>query len=60
MEKRGIIADGVTPPVETDSPKAGSADMLFGESAAEKRAKVVDLDNDFRKRAADAARTSIN
>ena len=60
MEKRGIIASGLTPPVDTDSPKHDSADMLSGKSAAEKRAEVVDLDNDFRKRAADAARTSIN
>lgn len=60
MEKRGIIAEGITPPVESDSPKPDLADMLAGRSAAEKQAKVADLDNDFRKRAADAARTSIN
>ena len=60
MEKRGIIADGITPPTETDSLKHDAAGMLSGKSSAEKQAKVVDLDNDFRKRAADAARTSIN
>jgi hypothetical protein len=60
MEKRGIIESGLTPPVDTDSQKHDSADMLSGKSDAEKRAEVVDLDNDFRKRAADAARTSIN
>lgn len=60
MEKRGIIASGVTPPVETDSPKHDLADMLSRKSAAEKQAEVADLDNDFRKRAAETARTSIN
>jgi hypothetical protein len=60
MEKRGIIADGITPPAETDSLKHDVAGMLSGKSTAEKQAKVVDLDNDFRRRAAEAVRTSIN
>jgi len=60
MEKRGIIESGLTPPVDTDSPKHDSAAMLSGKSAAEKQATVADLDNDFRRRAAEAARTSIN
>lgn len=60
MEKRGIIESGITLPTETDSLKHAGAGMLSGKSLAEKQAKVVDLDNDFRKRAADAARASIN
>ena len=60
MEKRGIIADGVTPAGDGDSLKHAAVDMLSVKSTAEKQAKVAELDDDFRKRAAEAARTSIN
>jgi hypothetical protein len=45
MEKQGVIKQGVTPPEDNAAPKA-----------AEKQAQVVELDNDFRKRAAESAR----
>lgn len=46
MEKRGIIEPGRTPPEkELQEPQ-------------QKTAAIADLDNDFRKRAADAANTA--
>jgi hypothetical protein len=46
MEKRGVIKAGVTPPVEQAEPVSKSQ---------EKRATIQQLDDDFRKRAAEAA-----
>lgn len=43
MEKRGVIKAGLTPPVEKM------------EQSQEKRAQIQQLDNDLRKRAAEAA-----
>jgi len=60
MEKRGVIEAGVTPPEQTVSPPAAVPGMLVPNTAVEKQAYVQDLDNDFRKRAAEAARTAIN
>jgi hypothetical protein len=45
MEKRGIVEPGTTPPEHEES-----------KAAEEKRAQVAELDNDFRKRAAAAAK----
>ena len=47
MEKCGVIKAGVTPPENDDAPKA-----------AEKQAQVKELDNDFRKRAAETAQNA--
>jgi hypothetical protein len=44
MEKQGVIKPGTTPPEQP-------SDKL----PTEKRAQIEELDNDFRKRAADAA-----
>lgn len=43
MEKYGVIKAGVTPPEQNEKPA----------QTDEKQAKVADLDNDFRKRAAE-------
>lgn len=47
MEKRGVIKAGITP-----------AEKETQSKSQEKRLKVQQLDSDFRKRAADAARQS--
>ena len=44
MEKRAVIKSGITPPDEPIS------------RSQEKRAKIQQLDSDFRKRAADASK----
>jgi hypothetical protein len=48
MEKRGVIAAGITPPEHEDAPPA----------QPEKCAQVKELDSDFRKRAADTAQNA--
>ena len=45
MEKQGVIKPGVTPPENDDT---------VSKKTQQKTAAVVELDNDFRKRAADA------
>ena len=60
MEKRGIIADGITPTEKEVSLKAGPGIRLCGQTPAEKQAQLSDLDIDFRKRAADTAQNSLN
>ena len=60
MEKRGIIADGITPPEKDASLKAGPGSRLCGQTPAEKQAQLSDLDSDFRKRAAYATQNSLN
>jgi hypothetical protein len=47
VEKRGVIEPGRTPPEKEQVPQ-------------QKTAEIDELDNDFRKRAADAARTASN
>jgi hypothetical protein len=54
MEKRGVIESGTTPPEAADE-QIKAADHKQGQEVP-----VQDLDNDFRKRAAEAARTAIN
>lgn len=54
MEKRGVIESGTTPP-ETADAQIKAADYKQGQEVP-----VQELDNDFRKRAAEAARTAIN
>lgn len=49
MEKQGVIKPGLTPPENNDSPET---------EPQQKSAAIVDLDNDFRKRAADTVNTA--
>lgn len=49
MEKQGVIRPGVTPVL---------ADVNSGTALQQKTAAVENLDNDFRKRAADAAQSA--
>jgi hypothetical protein len=50
MEKYGVVQSGITPPLVDDTVAAQSK---------EKKAAAADLDNDVRKRAADAAQKTI-
>ena len=54
MEKRGVIESGTTPP-EAAPEQIKAADHKQGQEVS-----VQELDNDFRKRAAEAARTATN
>ncbi len=50
MEKYGVVQAGITPPVDDDKGVP---------QTKEKHAAAADLDNDFRKRAADATQKTI-
>jgi hypothetical protein len=54
MEKRGVIESGTTPPEVADE-QTKAADHKQRHEVP-----VQELDNDFRKRAAEAARTATN
>lgn len=50
MEKYGVVQSGITPPL---------VDTAAAEQPKEKKAADAELDNDVRKRAADAAQKTI-
>ena len=54
MEKRGVIEPGTTPPEDARD------HIKESQPVPVQKAAVSALDNDFRKRAAEAARTAIN
>ena len=54
MEKRGVIAPGITPIEDLPEHKKESQHVPVQTPA------VTELDNDFRKRAAEAARAATN
>lgn len=53
MEKQGVIREGVTPP-EHEKEKSAAADINI------KKQTAAELDADFRRRAAEAAKQSIS
>jgi hypothetical protein len=57
MEKQGIVAPEVTPPEKDDTAK--TAAHLSRPNAEGRNASIRELDNDFRKSAAEATRKSL-